>query len=256
LVEARVILSGLRLRGRHGVSDAERERVQEFVVDIECPTDVDRAAARDRIEDTLDYRALRDIATAVIEGAPRHLVETLADDIARRVLRELRPSSVRVKVVKARPEGVAAAAAIEVTRTLHESPEIPAVELHVPDFAPVRDFYGRLGFMVEREEPGEDGYLVLRHESTRLAFWPGSAMAMTHHYFGRFPQGTVRGFGVEVIVVTSALDAMYARARELHCIVLPIESRPWGRRDFRIRDPFGYYLRITGVEESAPDSLV
>lgn len=41
---------------------------------------------------------------------------------------------------------------------------IVLVELHVPDFERVRDYYGKLGFKVIRETKPENksGYLVLR----------------------------------------------------------------------------------------------
>lgn len=240
---ARVILRGLRLRGRHGVSATERETEQDFLVDIECPTDVASAAATDDLVDTLDYSRLSAIAAAVIEGPSRHLLETLADEIARRILDETEVRSVRVLVEKVRPMGLPGPAAIEVTRTA--DPAIAPVELHVPDFEIVRGFYGALGFAVEREERGEDGYLVLRMGPARIAFWPGSGMVASHHYFGGFPADTPRGYGVEVVVAVHDLDALYARAQSAGCIVRDIGRRPWGLRDFRIADPFGYYIRFT-----------
>jgi len=243
VVVARVILRGLRLRGRHGVSATERETDQDFLVDIECPTDVVSAAATDDIADTLDYTRLSAIAAAVIEGPPRHLLETLADSIARRIVDETTVRSVRVTVVKVRPGGMSGPAAIEVTRT--DAPAIAPVELHVPDFEIVRRFYGALGFVVEREERGDDGYLVLRKGSARIAFWPGSPKVAGHHYFAGFPADTPRGYGVEVVVAVHDLDALYARAQIAGCVVRDLGRRPWGLRDFRIADPFGYYIRFT-----------
>jgi len=244
-VDDRVLLIDLRLRGSHGLGADERARPQEFAVTIECPTDAARAAASDAIDDALDYRRLRRIAAEVIGGPPRQLLETLADEMARRILAEVAPSWVRVRVTKLAPPGFEGAAAVEVRRT-GESGGIPvAVELHVPDFAPVRHFYGRLGFSIVRDEPGPDGYLVLRHEQTAIAFWPGSDAERTHHYFSRNPAGTPRGHSVEIIVHTSELDAMYERAKALDAVVEPLRMRKWGARDFRISDPFGYYIRIT-----------
>jgi dihydroneopterin aldolase len=244
-VDDRVLLIDLRLRGSHGLGADERARSQEFAVTIECPTDAARAAASDAIDDALDYRRLREIVVEVIGGPPRHLLETLADEIASRILAEVAPSWVRVRVTKLAPPGFEGAAAVEVRRA-RESGGIPvAVELHVPDFAPVRDFYGRLGFSVVRDEPGPDGYLVLRHEQTAIAFWPGSDAERAHHFFSRNPVATPRGHGVEIIVTTTELDALYERAKALDAVVEPLRTRKWGARDFRIADPFGYYIRIT-----------
>jgi dihydroneopterin aldolase len=250
-VDDRVILSDLRLRGSHGLGDDERARPQEFAVTIVCPTDAARAAASDTIGDALDYRRLRDIATEVIGGPSRRLLETLADDIARRILAELAPDWIRVRVTKLAPPGFEGAAAVEVRRGREGGAPVP-VELHVPDFAPVRSFYGRLGFSVVRDEPGPDGYLVLQHQQNVIAFWPGSDAVRGHRFFSLHPAGTVRGHGVEIIITTSELDALYARAKDLEAVVEPMRARPWGARDFRIADPFGYYLRVTEERKARP----
>lgn len=41
------------------------------------------------------------------------------------------------------------------------------------------------------------------------------------------------------------IDALYERARPFARIVDELRDRPWGARDFRLEDPFGYYLRIS-----------
>ena len=243
-MDDRVILIDLVMHGRHGLDDDERARPQEFAVTMECPTDAARAASSDAIGDALDYRRLRSIAAEVIGGPPRHLLETLANEIAIRVLTEVAPGWIRVRVTKLAPPGFEGAAAVEVRRTGEDDVRV-SVELHVPDFAPVRTFYGRLGFAVVRDEPGPDGYLVLRHQRNAIAFWPGSDVVRSHPFFSLHPAGTAPGHGVEIIVTTSELDALYERAKDLEAVVEPIVMRPWGVRDFRIADPFGYYLRIT-----------
>jgi len=248
MVEDRVLLSDLRYLGRHGVTAEERSTPQEFAVEIECPTDAHQAAERDDIAATLDYRQLSDIARRVIEGPSRHLVETLADSIAEQALAELAMRWVRVRVAKLRPGSVPGAAAIEVRREARRARgdvARPTVELHVPDFAPVKDFYGRLGFVTAREERGEDGYLVLRRGLNVIAFWPGSPAVVEHPYFARFGSATPRGYGVEIVIEVADVAALYESARGFAEIVAPLERRPWGARDFRVADPFGFYLRIT-----------
>lgn len=248
MVDDRILLSGLRLEGRHGVEADERARPQHFEVAIECSTDARAAAERDALEATLDYRRLRDIAAEVIEGPSRVLVETLADMIASRIVAELAVRWVRVRVTKIAPPGLGAGASVEVERA--RTPVVRTttqVELHVPDFAPVKEFYGRLGFRVEREEPISEvgGYLVLARGESRLSFWPGTPRAEEHPYFRRFPSGSPRGCGVEIVLVVDDLDRLYAAAREMGAVVEELRERPWGTRDFRAADPFGFYLRFT-----------
>ena len=104
--------------GRHGVSDAERERTQPFTVDIEVEVSTSRASKSDDVADTVDYRALHSIAREVITGPPAHLIESLAERIASRALEVPGVSAVSVRVAK-RPKSMEPldAAAVEIKRT-------------------------------------------------------------------------------------------------------------------------------------------
>jgi len=75
----RIQLTGLRARGHHGVFDFERERGQEFVVDVSLEFDTQRAGRTDDLANTVDYGDLADRLVAVIAGEPVNLLETLAD---------------------------------------------------------------------------------------------------------------------------------------------------------------------------------
>jgi len=121
------------------------------------------------------------------------------------------------------------------------------VELHVPDLALAQRFYGRLGFRVARHESpvGNDGYLVLRRGEALLCFWGGTSAVRRHPYFRRFGRTAKRGYGVEIVVPVADVSRVYAAARRARCVVEELRLRPWGARDFRIEDPFGFYVRIT-----------
>jgi 7,8-dihydroneopterin aldolase/epimerase/oxygenase len=108
----------MSFHGRHGVRDAERERPQEFKVDIEVDCDLSRPGISDRIEDTVDYREVRAIAKEVIEGESQKLLETLAARIAERVLQLQNVAGVSVRIAK-KPESMQpiGAAAIRINRT-------------------------------------------------------------------------------------------------------------------------------------------
>lgn len=125
------------------------------------------------------------------------------------------------------------------------------LELHVPDFEQVKDFYGKLGFEKVWEYPPKDqsGYLVMKRQDSILAFFCGNEEIYNHPFFKRFPKNTVRGYGVEVAVYISDLpiDKYYEQITKLidkKNIVQPLEMKPWGSKDFRIVDPFGYYICI------------
>jgi len=78
----RVALRGLRVRGRHGVLDAERELGQWFVVDVVLHLDTRPAAAGDDLTRTVHYGVLAEQVAEVVAGEPVALVETLAQRVA------------------------------------------------------------------------------------------------------------------------------------------------------------------------------
>jgi len=112
----RLILEGLEAFAYHGNNPAETKLGQTFVVDLEVLTDTARAAASDRIEDTVNYPSLEKIARRVIEGPPRHLLETVAEQIADAVLKQEGVFQVTVRVTKRPPLPHLRAFTVEITR--------------------------------------------------------------------------------------------------------------------------------------------
>jgi dihydroneopterin aldolase len=114
----RVLLEGMSFQGRHGVRSAERDKPQEFRVDVEVDCDLSEPGRTDRIQDTVDYTRVRAIAKEVIEGEPHQLLESLAAQIADRVLALPKVAGVAVRIAK-RPESMLPidAAAIRINRT-------------------------------------------------------------------------------------------------------------------------------------------
>ncbi len=121
------------------------------------------------------------------------------------------------------------------------------LELHVNDFEKVKDFYGKLGFEVIWERPAYEkkGYLVMEREGHVLCFWPGTDKVYEQEYFKRFPKDTKRGYGVEIVLMVENIDEYYAKVKEFANVVEELKMQPWELKDFRIEDPFGYYLRFT-----------
>ena len=117
-----------------------------------------------------------------------------------------------------------------------------ALELHVPCFNEALTFYERFGFRAVWREPR---YLVLRSGLDLIAFYGGTPEVADHSYFSSYPSSTKRGYGVEIILLVDDLEAALSALPPTTPLLAPISVRPWGVRDFRIEDPFGYYLRIT-----------
>ncbi|MGH3755415.1 MAG: dihydroneopterin aldolase, partial [Pseudonocardiaceae bacterium] len=96
----RITLTGLRVRGRHGVHEHERTHGQEFVVDVTVWLDLGPAAATDQLSATLDYGGLARRAARIVGGQPCNLIETVAARIAEDVLSDQRVQAVEVTVHK------------------------------------------------------------------------------------------------------------------------------------------------------------
>ena len=96
----RIRLTGLRVRGFHGVLPAERRDGQDFLVDVALELDLAPAAATDDLTRTVDYGALAERLAAVVAGEPVQLIETLAVRLADVCLADRRVSSAEVTVHK------------------------------------------------------------------------------------------------------------------------------------------------------------
>lgn len=78
----RIVLTGLRAKGFHGVFDFEKQHGQEFVVDVVLFGDLQAAGASDDLGDTVSYAAVADVAIAVLTGPSCDLIEAVATRIA------------------------------------------------------------------------------------------------------------------------------------------------------------------------------
>lgn len=120
------------------------------------------------------------------------------------------------------------------------------LELHVPDFTIAEEFYGKLGFkVVWRRQKGDAGdYMVMNRQRTIINFWPGNEHVWEQPYFKNFPKDTKRGYGVEIVFNVDNVQEYYEQVKAFAKIVEPLKKKPWGLYDFRLEDPFGFYLRI------------
>lgn len=96
----RIRLTGLRVRGTHGVFAHERRDGQDFVVDVELELDTRPAAATDDLADTVDYGTLAQHIAEIVGGEPVNLLETLAERIAEACLADERVTVAIVEVFK------------------------------------------------------------------------------------------------------------------------------------------------------------
>ena len=95
-----VFIRGLRAETVIGIYDWEREIRQKVELDLEMGTDIRKAAVSERIEDTLDYKAVSKRLVSLIESSQYQLVETLAERCAGIVLDEFDVPWVRLTLNK------------------------------------------------------------------------------------------------------------------------------------------------------------
>lgn len=96
----RIALTGLRVPGRHGVYDFEREQGQDFVVDVVLELDTRPAATSDDVTDTVHYGELAAALAEVVGGEPVNLLETLAARLVDVCLADARIAAAGVTVHK------------------------------------------------------------------------------------------------------------------------------------------------------------
>src|SRR5882724_4605906 len=95
-----VFIEDLRIETVIGVYDWERKVRQTVALDLEMAFDNRKPAASDRIEDTLDYKAVSKRLIGFVESSHFELVETLAERCADIVLNEFDVVWLRLKLAK------------------------------------------------------------------------------------------------------------------------------------------------------------
>jgi lactoylglutathione lyase len=131
------------------------------------------------------------------------------------------------------------------------------LELHVDNFSTAEQFYQLLGF---QPVYSEEQYRVISRGRTVINLYGGDERVYSHSFFSQYSPHSPRGLGVEIIIFVDELDAVFDRISKSATVQAPIRLRPWGVRDFRIVDPFGYYLRISEpyntVERTTPSTAL
>jgi dihydroneopterin aldolase len=99
----RILISGLRELGVHGVLPEEQLRPQPFEVDIELIVDASAAGESDDLEETVDYGAVCEAVSRIVSSEQYRLLERLATRIAEVCRADPRVAGVVVEVRKLHP---------------------------------------------------------------------------------------------------------------------------------------------------------
>jgi FolB domain-containing protein len=111
-----ILVKDLLVRGVIGITERERERPQDILVNLIIFTDTLRAAESDHIDDCVDYSKIAKKIVAHVEKNQRYTVEALAADVAALCLEEKGVEGVRVRVEKPGAVRFARSVGVEIER--------------------------------------------------------------------------------------------------------------------------------------------
>jgi dihydroneopterin aldolase len=96
----RIEIIGIKGFGFHGVLQEEKEKGQEFIVDIKIDFDLKEAGITDDLNKTINYASIAERVKDIIEIGSFNLIEALAEEIAGKLKSEFPIEKILVKVHK------------------------------------------------------------------------------------------------------------------------------------------------------------
>lgn len=112
----RIYVRDLACRCILGINPEEREKTQDVVINVVLYADLRRACATDDINDTVDYKGIKQQILQMAEGSSFYLVERLAEEVARIALGDPRVRRVEVSIDKPGALRFARSVAVAITR--------------------------------------------------------------------------------------------------------------------------------------------
>lgn len=112
----RIYIRDLALRCIIGVFPEERREKQDVVINVVLECDHRPAARSDRLEDAVDYKALKKKIVALVEASQFYLVEALAERLAAACLENPKVARATVTVDKPGALRFARSVGVEITR--------------------------------------------------------------------------------------------------------------------------------------------
>jgi dihydroneopterin aldolase len=97
---AKVVISGLEAFAYHGCTPQEKEKGQDFLIDIELEYVAARAVDKDDLAEAVDYDTLASGVYELVTGERYDLIETLAARIGEYVMGTTPASRLLVRVHK------------------------------------------------------------------------------------------------------------------------------------------------------------
>ena len=96
----KIFIHGLKVPCIIGTLPRERKKKQPVVIDLEFPAPVRAAAKRDDLREALNYQKIVKDTTAFVSKSRFYLIETLAERLSQRLLREFKLKGILLRISK------------------------------------------------------------------------------------------------------------------------------------------------------------
>ena len=96
----KIYIKNYIITAKHGYYKEEHAKSQRFVVDVIATCDTKKSAENDDLKQTLNYEHIRKYIHETLIQSPRHLLESLAEEIAEKVLSHTIVNQVEVSIQK------------------------------------------------------------------------------------------------------------------------------------------------------------
>ncbi|QUW20711.1 dihydroneopterin aldolase [Sporosarcina sp. Marseille-Q4063] len=113
-------LNEMEFYGYHGALPEETKLGQRFRVTVSLATNLEEAGKTDNLDKTVNYAEVYELCKEIVEGAPKKLIEAVAEIIAENLLNSYSNKVTGVRVVLIKPDppiaGHYASVSVDITR--------------------------------------------------------------------------------------------------------------------------------------------
>jgi len=120
------------------------------------------------------------------------------------------------------------------------------IELFVKDSRKSAKFYQDLfNFQIIKDEDNGN-YIGMKCGNVRIAINTISSLRK-NHFFRPEIENQRLGLGVEIVLEVKDIESLYEKVKAKYPIEGELKLQPWGKKDFRVEDPDGYYVRLKSL---------
>lgn len=113
----KIFVKDLRVDCIIGILESERVKTQPLLVSMELEKDLKECAKTGDLDKSINYAALSERVKSYIIQRKALLLEELAEELCKLILKEFKPESVTIRLNKPEAVADAMAAGVQITRT-------------------------------------------------------------------------------------------------------------------------------------------